>query len=228
MDKIMDGQERFGPNLRRIREQRGISLGQLSEQTNVDIELWAAMERNDFSRWPSGIFARAFVREYARTIGVDPESTVNEFCRHFPQGDRRRGELIRAEAALLGVGSEWHDDLTPAGRERRRSAREAAEHPERVARQSLLARRSRMVAAGVDLLMVLVAGALIARAAGAPAWRVIGAVALAYHAAGLILFGASAGAALVAAWLRQSEKADTRAVPGMAFARLRRHLTARS
>lgn len=228
-DLIMTGQERFGPNLRRIREQRGISLEQLAEATNVDVELWAAMERNDFSRWPSGIFARAFVREYARAIGLDPESTIDEFCRHFPQGDRRRGELIRAEAALLGVPSEWHDDLAPAGRERRQHSREADAHPERIARQSLLVRRSRLMAVGLDLIVVAGTAALLARATGAAALPVMGGIAIAYHAGGVIFFGATAGSAIVSALLRRSEKAESKRLPGLAFPRLRRHLrTARS
>ena len=225
----MTGQDRFGPSLRRIREQRGISLEQLASSTNVDVELWAAMERNDFSRWPAGISARAFVREYARTIGIDPESTVDEFCRHFPQGDRRRGELIRAEASLLGVSSEWHDDLAPAGGDRRRSAREAAAHPERVARQSLLVRRSRMIAVGVDLLFVGGGGILLTRATGSSLLPVLGGISIAYYGAGMIFFGATIGAGIVSAWLRQSEKAETRGLPAIAFPRLRRHLrTARS
>jgi transcriptional regulator with XRE-family HTH domain len=225
----MTGQERFGPNLGRIREQRGMSLEELAERTNVDADLWAAMERNDFSRWPSGIFARAFIREYARAIGVDPESTVDEFCRNFPQGDRRRGEIIRAEAELLGVRSEWHDDLAPAERDRRRAAREAAAQPEAVARQTLLTRRARLAAVGIDLAMVSAGGGLVARAVGASAWPVIGGVALTYHAAGLIFFGATAGSSLVTAWLRHSAKADSRRTPGFAFPRLRRNLrTARS
>jgi transcriptional regulator with XRE-family HTH domain len=220
----MTAQERFGPNLRRIREQRGITLEQLAERTNVDVELWAAMERNDFSRWPSGIFARAFVREYARGIGIDPESTVDEFCRHFPQGDRRRGELIRDQASLLGVASEWHDDLTPAGRERRRSARETASDPQRVARQSLLVRRARLIAVTIDLAAVGTGGMLLARLMGASPIVLVGGLAIVYNAAGLIFFGSTLGAAIVDAWLRHSEKADRRSIPGLAFPRLRRHL----
>ncbi len=218
----MTGQERFGPNLRRIREQRGISLEHLADRTNVDVELWQAMERNDFSRWPSGIFARAFIREYARAIGVDAEITVDEFCRYFPQGDRRRGEIIRAEAELLGLPPEWTDDLTPANRERRRAAREAAAHPEAVAREAWLTRRSRLVAASVDLALSAGGGALLARATGTPAWPAVGATTLVYHATGIIFFGATAGSALVSAWLRHQAASEARRVPPMTLPRLRR------
>jgi len=102
----MSEREAFGPNLRRIRLQRGVSLKQLAESTKVAESLWAGLERNDFSRWPNGIFARAYVREYAKAIGVDPESTVDDFCRWFPNGDRRAEPTIRGHAEIVG-----HDDL---------------------------------------------------------------------------------------------------------------------
>jgi transcriptional regulator with XRE-family HTH domain len=102
----MSGSEAFGPNLRRIRLQRGVSLKQLADSTKVAETLWAGLERNDFSRWPNGIFARAYVREYAKAIGVDPESTVDDFCRWFPNGDRRVAPIIKGQAEIVG-----HDDL---------------------------------------------------------------------------------------------------------------------
>ena len=52
----------FGPRLRMEREWRGITLDELAATTKVSVDLWEAMERNDFSRWPTGVFARAFVR----------------------------------------------------------------------------------------------------------------------------------------------------------------------
>ncbi len=107
----MSAREAFGSNLRRTRVQRGVSLEQIAQRTKVSIDLWEAMERNDFSRWPSGIFARAYIRAYAVAIGVDPESTVDEFCRWFPQGDRRIGDVIRGQAEIVGHPLEWKDEV---------------------------------------------------------------------------------------------------------------------
>lgn len=214
----MNGQERFGPNLRRIREQRGISLEHLADRTNVDVDLWDAMERNDFSRWPSGIFARAFIREYARAIGVDPEITVDEFCRNFPQGDRRRGRIIRAEAEALGLESGWIDDLAPANRDRRRDGANANG-------REMWLHTPRLVAAGIDLAVAAGTGALVARTTGISVWPAVGVATLAYHATGIIFFGATAGSALVTLWLRHRE-AQGRHVPAMPLARVRRHVRA--
>ena len=215
----MSGRDRFGPNLRRIREQRRITLQHLADTTNVDLELWAGMEANDFSRWPSGIFARAFIREYARVVGVDPESTVDEFCRWFPQGDRRRDRIIRAEAELLGLSSEWRDDLTPDTERRRPSSAETGPQ------DGMLARRSRLVAATLDLGISVTAGAIIARVAALPLWPAIGLVTLVYHAAGLVFFGSTPGATVVSAWMRQTTTADLRRAAHAAFPRLRRNLS---
>ena len=103
----MSEREAFGPNLRRLRLQRGVSLKQLADSTKVAESLWAGLERNDFSRWPNGIFARAYVREYAKAIGVDPESTVDDFCRWFPNGDRR----VACVNATNSHGISWVADV---------------------------------------------------------------------------------------------------------------------
>jgi transcriptional regulator with XRE-family HTH domain len=107
----MSGREAFGPNLRRARIQRGVSLEEIARRTNVSKTLWAAMERSDFSRWPNGIFARAYLRDYAKIIGVDPETTVDEFCRWFPHGDRRAEPQIRGQAEIVGHDLDWSDPV---------------------------------------------------------------------------------------------------------------------
>jgi transcriptional regulator with XRE-family HTH domain len=123
----MSQREAFGPNLRRIRLQRGVSLQQLATSTKVSETLWAGLERNDFSRWPNGIFARAYVREYAKAIGVDPEATVDEFCRWFPNGDRRALPQIKGQAEIVGHNDlQWQDPVPPAGEGDRRGAGDAA------------------------------------------------------------------------------------------------------
>jgi len=75
----------FGPELRRAREARGITLEEIAEATKVNVALYRGLENNDLSRWPSGLFRRAFVRSYAETVGLDPEDTCRRFVRFFPE-----------------------------------------------------------------------------------------------------------------------------------------------
>ena len=64
----MSERDTFGPRLRSERERRGISIETIVTVTKVGADLWLGLERNDFSKWPSGIFARAFVRDYAKAV----------------------------------------------------------------------------------------------------------------------------------------------------------------
>jgi len=122
----MSEREAFGPNLRRLRVKRGISLETIAAATKVHTDLWAGLERNDFSRWPAGIYARAYVRAYALEVGIDPDTTVDEFCRMFPNGDRRVARVVREQAALVGHDLRWKDDLVGSVTDEKRSAAPAA------------------------------------------------------------------------------------------------------
>ena len=117
----MSEQASFGPRLRRERERRGISLESIALRTNVSVELWMGLERNDFSQWPGGLFARAFIRDYANAVGLDASEVVDDFCRLFPVGDRRATNLIKEQAALIGHETSYADDpaLIPGGVDRR-------------------------------------------------------------------------------------------------------------
>ena len=69
----------FGENLRREREMRGVSLEEISSATKISLRFLDAIEREDFSKLPGGIFSRSFIRSYARYLGLDEERVVAEF-----------------------------------------------------------------------------------------------------------------------------------------------------
>jgi transcriptional regulator with XRE-family HTH domain len=73
-----------GSRLRDARERKGVSLRAIADITRISVAALEALERNDISRLPGGIFSRAFVRAYASQVGLDPEATVEEFIRQFP------------------------------------------------------------------------------------------------------------------------------------------------
>lgn len=75
----------FGVRLKAAREAAGVSLQQIAGVTKISVPALEALERNDISRLPGGIFTRAFVRGYAVEVGLDPERTVQDFLESFPQ-----------------------------------------------------------------------------------------------------------------------------------------------
>jgi transcriptional regulator with XRE-family HTH domain len=173
----MSDQQTFGPRLRRERERRGITIETIAAATKVGGDLWEGLERNDFSRWPSGIFARAFVRDYARVLGLDPEELVDEFCRLFPVGDRRTDRVIKAQAELIGhePAALLESEFLPAGGDRRAGAAHAPFDYLRLA--------PRAVSALVDAAAVLLLGATSALLFDMPFWGSVGVIAVLYQAA---------------------------------------------
>jgi cytoskeletal protein RodZ len=73
----------FGERLRRHRERHGISLHAVSQQTKVSAAVFAALERGDCSRWPGGVYTRAYIRGYAAAVGLDPDEIAAEFAECF-------------------------------------------------------------------------------------------------------------------------------------------------
>lgn len=74
----------FGSRLRDARERKGVSLRTIANETKISMASLEALERNDISRLPGGIFSRAFVRAFAAEVGLDREATVEDFVRQFP------------------------------------------------------------------------------------------------------------------------------------------------
>jgi transcriptional regulator with XRE-family HTH domain len=70
----------FGTRLREQRERQQISLATIAERTKIKLSLLEALERDDVSHWPHGIFGRSYLRSYAQAIGLDPDTTVREFA----------------------------------------------------------------------------------------------------------------------------------------------------
>src|SRR4029453_6170956 len=48
------------------------------------IALLEGLEADDISRWPGGIFRRAFVRAYAQCVGLDADEVMRRFEKQFP------------------------------------------------------------------------------------------------------------------------------------------------
>jgi len=117
----MTEQEAFVTRLRRHRERNRIPLEDIARDTRVKLELLEGLERNDLTQWPRGLYARAYIRAYASAIGLDGADAVDEFCRLFPQGDRRAEPVLREMAAIVASQSAFEYDYRYASEIDRRA-----------------------------------------------------------------------------------------------------------
>lgn len=104
-----DARQAFGLTLRNQRERLGIPIQDIAESTKISVALLTALERGDVSRWPKGIFRRAFFREYAIAVALSPEPLLSEFARLFPDADAAvippTGEMRLSLAAKEPAGA---------------------------------------------------------------------------------------------------------------------------
>jgi transcriptional regulator with XRE-family HTH domain len=142
----------FGPRLRKERERRKISLDSIAASTKVSLSLFEALERNDVSRWPTGIFRRSFMRAYATGIGLDADVIVREFLERFPDPADAASEAAAGLSANDGAAK-----ASVAGLRLK-----LADAPRSFAAGRILSSvRERAAAVSFDAAVVLVVGALL-------------------------------------------------------------------
>jgi transcriptional regulator with XRE-family HTH domain len=95
--------ESLGARLRRRREEQRIALSTIAERTKIKSALLEALERDDVSQWPAGIYRRAFIKSYAHAIGLDPDPVVREFLELYPDPEAAVAEAPPPPTGLRGV-----------------------------------------------------------------------------------------------------------------------------
>jgi len=88
----------FGEKLRREREMRGVSLREIADGTKISVRFLQALEEDRTDVLPGGLFPRAFVKQYALFLGLDPERAAADFVAQHGEAVPER----RAPAPALG------------------------------------------------------------------------------------------------------------------------------
>jgi len=132
----------------------------LAESIKVKRSLLNDLERNDVSRWPPGIFGRALVREYAKSIGLPTDDVVRQFLELLSPAQRSDAGLLPSDAAVDHAMAEFRLTL--------------ANVPDQTSRQLT----QRLVGAAGEVVFVLATGCVVALATGLPIWTSTAIVAL--------------------------------------------------
>ena len=100
----------IGEQLRLSREERGIALREISNQTRISMRYLEAIEGNDYKRLPGGIFNRSFVKAYARSVGFDETQALEGYAQYL----RDQGQTSDDEVPAPHYAKVYSD--TPATR----------------------------------------------------------------------------------------------------------------
>src|SRR5215469_8959933 len=71
----------IGETLRREREKRNLGLDQVSRELKISTRFLEAIEQENFDRLPGGVFAKSFVRQYARMLDLDEDEALAQVHR---------------------------------------------------------------------------------------------------------------------------------------------------
>ena len=201
---VINERRAFGERLRRQREKQRVGLDQIAASTKVAASLFAALEKGDCSRWPGGMYNRAFIRAYAAAVHLDPDDVAAEFAEYYtaPEPAAPGAPAVAPKHPATPFALRLKLDVDP----------------EELRRRAL----RRVILAAADILIVSLLAALVAFAAGLSYWPVLACASLAYQATVRMLSGISPAERLLARRRRaeiavlEAEAAEEAAVGGTA------------
>ena len=82
----------LGEKLRQAREERGISISEVAEQTRISPHYLEFIENDDFRTLPGGIFNKGFVKSYAKYVGIDEQEALQDYSKLIASQDNDLGE----------------------------------------------------------------------------------------------------------------------------------------
>ena len=74
----------LGARLKEARLAKGYSLEDLQEITKIQKRYLIGIEEGNYSIMPGSFYVRAFIKQYAEAVGLDPEELLNQFKKDVP------------------------------------------------------------------------------------------------------------------------------------------------
>lgn len=85
----------LGEKLRKAREEQGISISEIAEQTRISPHYLECIEKNDFKTLPGGIFNKGFVKSFARYVGMNEAEAVQDYVLALGETDGQDSDTPR-------------------------------------------------------------------------------------------------------------------------------------
>jgi cytoskeleton protein RodZ len=75
----------LGQVLAEERERQGLSRSEIAQRLHMSAYQVEALEAGDYSRLPKGTFLKGFVRNYAKLLGIDPDTVLSRLAQAAPR-----------------------------------------------------------------------------------------------------------------------------------------------
>ncbi len=89
----------LGTDLKEARISKKISLEEISQKTRIPVKYLESIEEDRFEVFPSQVYAKGFIRAYAKIVGLDPMHLTRRFNAEFTP-EEMRIQPMNAEVEL--------------------------------------------------------------------------------------------------------------------------------
>ncbi|MFP4199486.1 MAG: helix-turn-helix domain-containing protein, partial [Halanaerobium sp.] len=69
----------LGSLLKRARQEKGLSLDDIQEETKIRKKYLEAIEENNFDVLPGNVYLKVFIKGYAREVGIDYQKLLENY-----------------------------------------------------------------------------------------------------------------------------------------------------
>jgi cytoskeletal protein RodZ len=87
--------ESVGEFFKQVREAKGLTLDEVASKTRIHPDFLKALEEGNFAKLPDQVFAKGFVRSYARSLGLEEAEAMRRFEESAGAFYNKQSELER-------------------------------------------------------------------------------------------------------------------------------------
>ena len=85
----------LGEKLRQAREEKGLSLSEVADQTRISSLYLESIENDDYRILPGGIFNKGFVKSYAKYVGINEQEALQDYAHLVAETQGPPGEDVK-------------------------------------------------------------------------------------------------------------------------------------
>ena len=78
-----------GKDLKQLRERMGIELQTVSKETKISLKILESLEEENFERLPALVYLKGFLKNYAQSLGLDPQKVVEDYLQSMGESKRK-------------------------------------------------------------------------------------------------------------------------------------------
>jgi DnaJ-class molecular chaperone len=78
-----------GKTLKQVRERMGVELQAISKETKISVKILEWIEEEAFERLPALVYLKGFLKNYAQSLGLDPQKVIEEYMRSMEESKKK-------------------------------------------------------------------------------------------------------------------------------------------